>query len=144
GPGCFRENELEHAKEFTDVRTRDDERRKQAQCEVMRAVDQQATPKGFDDEGIAIHGKLNSDHQAFTTNLTDKVEALGEGLQAFAQLSAARADILEQLFVLDDPENFERCGTYERSTSKCGAVQTWRNVAGDGFAGENGTERQTR
>ena len=136
-------NEFEETKEFADLRTGDDKGRKQAQRKIVSAIDEQAALHGFGDEGIAIDRKLDAEHQAFGANFADEIEFGGKFREAIAQFGAALADIFEELFILDDVEEFEGNGARQRAATKGGAVQAGRNAGSDGFGCEDGAERKS-
>src|SRR6266849_4988635 len=94
--------EFQEPEKFAHLRARDDEGREQAQCKIVRAIDQQAALHGFADEGPAFDGEFDADHQTFGADFTDEAEFRSEFGKAIAQLSAARADIFEKLFIFDD------------------------------------------
>src|SRR5713226_9981024 len=103
------------------LRARNDEGRQQAQGKIVSAVDQQAALHSLADERPAFDRKFDADHQAFGADFADEAEFGSEFREAFAQLGAARADIFEQFFILDDLEELEGHGTSQRATAKGGA-----------------------
>ena len=121
---------FQQTQKLANLRACDDERRKEAQREIVSAVDEQAALHGLLDKGSAIDGKLDANHQAFATNFADEIEFGGERGQAVAQLGAARLDVFEKVFVVDDIQKFKRGGAGERAAAESGAVQAGRNRAG--------------
>src|SRR5260370_7616454 len=103
----------------------------------MGAIDQQTALHGFADERRAFDGEFDADDQAFAADLADEFELGGEFGEALAQLRAADADILKQLFILDDLEEFEGHGTSQRTAAKCGAMQSGRDARADFLPGGN-------
>ena len=91
---------FEETQELTYLRPSDEERRKQAKREVMRAIDEQAFKHGLLNERSAIDGKLDANHQAFATDFADEREFCGQRGKAFAQFSAARAGCFPEAFRL--------------------------------------------
>src|SRR5689334_7317934 len=89
----------------------------------MRAVNDQTAAEGFRGERVAIDRKLDSQNQALTANLTDKVKFGGELSEAFAQLRASGAHVREKLFVFKDREEFQRGGANQGPATKSGTVQ---------------------
>ena len=81
---------FEQTQELARLRASDEKRRKQAQREIVRAVDEQAFEHGLLDEGSSIDGELDADHQAFAANFADEAKFGGQRGKAFAQLGAAR------------------------------------------------------
>src|SRR5258706_2009608 len=135
--GSFCQDELEGAKKFANLRTADDERRQQAQGEVVSAIDHQSLAESLGGARNAIDGKLHAEDQAFAANFADEIELGGELGQAFAELGAASADVFEQLFIFDDAQELESGGANQRTTTKGGAVQAGADAGGNRFVGEN-------
>src|SRR5206468_1247315 len=63
--------------------------------------------------------------------------------EAIAQLRTSRADILEELFFLDDLEKFQGHGESQRAAAESGAVHPGRDARGDLLCGKDGAERKT-
>jgi len=54
----------------------------------------------------AFDGEFDADHQAFAAYGTNKIEFSSELGETFAQFGAAREDIFEKIFILDNAEKF--------------------------------------
>src|SRR5260370_3880541 len=136
-------NNLKEPEKFAQLSASDDEGRQQAQGKIMSAVDQQAALHGLADERPAFDGEFDTDHQAFAADFADEVEFGGELDEAVAQLRAARADIFQQLLVLDDLEELEGHGASQRAAATRGAMHPGRAERGDLLRSENGAERKS-
>src|SRR5260370_41337892 len=97
--------------------------------------------QGLGGERIAIDGKLDAEDEAFAANFADEIELGGELGEAGAELGAACADVFEELLVFDDGEELKSGGADQRTAAKGGAVQAGPDAGGDGFVGENRSER---
>src|SRR6266478_1724104 len=117
--GC--EDDFQEPEKFAHLRARDDEGRQQAQRKIVGTIDQQAALHGLGDERPTFGGELDANHQAFATDLANKIESCSKLCQTFAQLGTARPDIFEELFVLDDSKKFKRGGASQRAAAKGGA-----------------------
>src|SRR5580692_5204096 len=73
---------------------------------LVRAIHDQPASQRFRDEGRAIHGQVNAEHQALAADVTDEIEFAGEFFNASTQFRAALANICKQLFFLDYREKF--------------------------------------
>src|SRR6267378_506036 len=118
----------------------DDERRQQTQRKVVSTVDQQPALHGLGDERPAFDGEFDADHQAFTANFADEAEFGCEPCEAVAELSTARADIFEELLVLNDLEKFQGHGASQRAAAESGAMHPGRNARGNLLRGKNGSK----
>ena len=59
----------------------------------MGAINEQTLAQGFGDEGIAVDGELDAEHQAFGANFADEIEFGGELGEPFAELIAAMPNV---------------------------------------------------
>ena len=112
---------------------------------LVRAVDQQPLTQGFGaTKGAPSIDKVDADDQAFAAHLADEIEAGRERLEA-ARSSAPRVpNVVEQLFVFDHGEKFERCRADQRAAAESGAVEAGAERRGEFFAGDKRTQRQVR
>src|SRR5271168_281790 len=136
------QNLFEQTEKFFYLSPSDEERREEAQSEIVGAIDEQAAAHGFGDEGAAIDEEFDAGDEAFAAHFADEGEFLGEGEEAFAQFRAAGGDVLEEFFVLEDVQKFEGRGACQRAAAEGGAVEAGRNAGGNGFRGEDGAERK--
>src|SRR5579864_5742477 len=136
------ENGLHQTEKLAHLRFSDNERRKKAQSVIVRAVDEESLFRGFGDERATFNGKFHADHEAFAADFFDEIEFGRKFRKAFEKVSAAGANVLEEFFVFDDIQEFERGGADERPAAESSAVEARRDARGDGFGGENRTERQ--
>src|SRR5260370_4121130 len=107
--GCC-QNEFKEPEKFAHLRGSDDKGGQKTQRKIVSGIDEQAAPHGFADKRRAFDGKFDADDQAFAADLADEAEFCGELCEAFAKLGAAKADIFEEFFVLDDAEKLEGSG----------------------------------
>jgi len=75
---------------------------------IVGAIDQQTALQGLADKWAAFDGEFDADHQAFAAYGTNKIEFSSELGETFAQFGAAREDIFEKIFILDNAEKFQR------------------------------------
>src|SRR6266480_1092816 len=139
--GCS-QNKFKEPEKFAHLRAGDNERRQQAQRKFVGAIDQQTTLHGHADKRRAFDGKFDTDHEAFAADFADEVELGGQFREALAQLRASRADIFEQLLVLDDVEELEGNPTGQRAAAKRGPVNPRRDARGNLLGGEYGAQRK--
>src|SRR2546430_147352 len=111
--GCCK-NEFKKPEKFAYLRATDDEGRQQAHGKIVGAIDQQTALHGFADKRRAFDGEFDTDHQTFTADFADDAEFDGQFREALAQLRASRADIFEQLLVLDDVEELKGNGASQQ------------------------------
>src|SRR6266705_4107703 len=138
-----RQNEFKEPEKIAHLRATDDKGRQQSHSKIVGAIDEQAALHGLADERHALHGEFDADHQAFAANFADEAELGGKLREALTQLRAAHANIFEEFFVRDDPEELECNGTSQRAAAESGAVHPWRDARGDLLRGENGAERKS-
>ncbi len=84
-----RQDGFEFAQELGDVARANDERRKQPQDVLVRAVDEQAALEGFLRERTAVDGKIDAKDQTLAADFTDEIEAGGKLFESGAKLRAA-------------------------------------------------------
>ena len=118
------EHRFEFPEKFGHILSADDERRKQPQDMIVRAVDQQAAAKRFLDKGRAFDREIDAEDQAFAANFADEIEARGELFKSGAEFGAARANVGEQIFLFDHGEKFESGGADERTAAERRAVHS--------------------
>src|SRR5260370_5281712 len=135
--------EFKEREKIAHVRASDDKGRQQAPSKIVGAIDEQAALHGLADKRPAFDGEFDADHQAFAANFADEAEFRGKLREALTQLGAARADIFEEFFVLDDREELEGNGASQRPAAKRGAMHSRRDARGDILRGENGAERKS-
>ena len=75
----------------------------------MRAIDQQAPSKRFLNERRSFHAEIDADDQPFATDLADEIKFGGKLFESRAKLDATGAHVCEQVFLVDNGEEFE-CG----------------------------------
>ena len=135
-------NGLELTEKLAHLRARDDEWGQEAQGELVGAVDEQAALQGLLDKRRAVDGEFDADHETLATNLADEGKFGGEGGEAVVQFFAARADVGEEIFFVNNFEKFEGGGGGERTAAESRPVKTGRDFVGDGLRREDGTERK--
>src|SRR5713226_6242814 len=103
---CRRDRSRSNSKDFAEqlqklphLRPRDQKRRKQAEREIVRAVNEQAALKSFRNEGRAFDGELDTDDESFTANLADERKFPGERFQSRAEFGSTHTSIFEKFFV---------------------------------------------
>ena len=71
-------------------------------------------------------------------------ELSGKLCEPFAQLHAPSVNIFEELFILDDIQEFERNGAGQWAAAERSSVHTGRDFGGNRFRCKDGAEGQTR
>src|SRR5580765_8319756 len=99
--GSYKQS-FQETQELAHLSASDEERRKQAQREIVRAVDEQAAKHGLRDKRSAVDGQLDANHQALAANFADKWELGGERGKASAQFRTASANVFEEVFLFND------------------------------------------
>ena len=79
----------------------------------------------------ALDVKVHAEHQAFAANFADEIEFRGQPFQSRAQLRAARANIVEQAFLLDASQKLQRHGARQRPAAERRAMQARRKRCGE-------------
>src|SRR6185437_8385286 len=100
------ENLLEFLQEFAHVSGANDERWKQPQNMLVRAVDQQPLSQCFLDEKRPVDGQIDSQNQPFAANFADEVESRSQFLDPGAKLRAASANVFDQLAIFHYVQEF--------------------------------------
>src|SRR5690348_8199877 len=109
----------------------------------MRAIDNQPLAQRAVYVRLALHGKLNTKHQTLAPHLPDEIEFIREMRQFRAQLRTALANVLQQIFVLDDRQKLQRDGTSQRSAAEGRAMQAGRESFRKGRSEEHTSELQS-
>src|SRR5271156_658351 len=139
----FGQNSFKNAQEIANLRARDNERRQQADGEIVRAIDEQAMLQRGSDQRRAINGEFHAEDETLAADFADEIKFLRESFKALAQFGATFANIREELGAFDGFQKFQSGGADQRSTAEGGAVNARGYACGDGFAGEDGAERKT-
>src|SRR5260221_9046686 len=133
---------FENSQEFPNLFCVDDEGGQEAQSKFMRAIDEQAALHGFSDEGIAIDGEFDANHEAFAADFLDEGKFLRELFDSRANFRAASGCIAENFCFVENFEKFEGDGADHWAAAKSRAVNTGTDPGGDGFRGQNCAERK--
>src|SRR5580658_546028 len=130
------------AEKFGDVAPANDERREKPEDVAVGAIDQQSLPKRFGDERSALDRKIEAKDQSFATHFADEIETRRKFFESGAELGAALANVVEQFFIFDDVEEFERRGADQRAAAKCRAVHSGAERGSEFFVGDERTQRK--
>src|SRR5256885_927587 len=135
---------FENSEEFPNLFCADDERGEEAQSKFVRAIDEQAAVHGFSDEGIAIAGEFDADHEAFTADFLDERVFGREFFDSGTNFGAASGCIGENFCFVENFEEFERDSADHGTAAKGGAMNARTDAGGDGFGGQDCAERKAR
>src|SRR6516164_1671599 len=109
----------------------------------MRAIDQQAETKGLLNERRTVHSEIDANHEPFATDLADETKLPGQVFKTGAQLDTAGANVGEQIVFLNDGQEFECCGTDQRTSAESGSVHARTERGCEFLAGDEGAQRET-
>ncbi len=97
---------------------------------------------GFGDEGRAVNGKFDTDHQAFAADFLDEGKFCGQFFDASAKFGAARGGVGENFCFFENFQEFESDGADHGTAAECCAVNSGADAGGDRFGGEDCSERK--
>src|ERR1700693_2204959 len=133
---------FEPCKKFRDVLAANDERRKEAQDMVMRAIDEQSVAQSSRNNLGSVNRKIDSQYQPFAAYFADEIKMRRQICEPSAHFSAASANICKKACIFDDGQEFQRSSTDERAAAEGGPVHARNKRGRKMLVGDDRSQRQ--